>query len=170
LRDFRKLKVWQKAHRLVLGVYKATAPFPRAEYYDGCRQLRRAAGSIPANIPEGCGRTGSTERARFLSIALRSASELEYHLLLARDVKALAKAEHERLDGDVTEVKRMLTSLIQKLTALTYINNTTGRQNLLWLRLVRVGLTCRLGGSRPEILYCASHRRSASAARLVIQM
>ncbi|NWG13077.1 MAG: four helix bundle protein, partial [Acidobacteria bacterium] len=69
------------------------------------------------NIAEGCGRTGPAELARFRSIAMGSAGELEYHLLLARDLEVLAKADYERLDGDVTEVKRMLTSLIRKLKA-----------------------------------------------------
>jgi four helix bundle protein len=117
LRDFRKLKVWLKAHRLALAVYKVTAPFPRAEFYDLARQLKRSASSIPANISEGCGRSGIAELIHFLNIAMGSASELEYHLLLARDLEVLPKADYERLDGDVTEVKRMLTSLIQKLKA-----------------------------------------------------
>jgi four helix bundle protein len=117
MRDFHQLKVWGKAHRLTLAVYKATALFPRTEFYDLTRQLRRAATSIPANIAEGCGRSGAAELARFLHIALGSASELEYHLLLSRDLKLMAESEHERLAGDVTEIKRMLTSLIQKLSA-----------------------------------------------------
>lgn len=117
MRNFHQLKVWDKAHRLVLAVYKATAPFPRAEFYDLTRQLRRAPASIPANIAEGCGRNGTGELARFLHIAMGSASDVEYHLLLARDLQLLAKADYERLAGDVTEIKRMLTSLIQKLRA-----------------------------------------------------
>ena len=117
VRDFQKLKVWGKAHRLVLEVYKATAQFPRAEFYDLARQLRRAAASIPANIAEGCGRSGEAELARFLNIAMGSASELEYHLLLARDLELLAKPDYAQLAGDTTEVKRMLTALIRKLKA-----------------------------------------------------
>jgi four helix bundle protein len=88
-----------------------------SEFYDLRRQLRRAAASIPANIAEGCGRSGTAELARFLHIAMGSASELEYHLLLTRDLQLLAKADYERLAGGVIEIKRMLTSLIQKLSA-----------------------------------------------------
>jgi len=117
MRDFHQLKVWGKAQRLTLAVYKATALFPRTEFYDLTRQLRRAAASIPANIAEGCGRSEAAELARFLHIALGSASELEYHLLLSRDLKLTAESEHQRLAGDVAEIKRMLTSLIQKLSA-----------------------------------------------------
>jgi four helix bundle protein len=117
MRDFRELKVWQKAHQLTLAVYKATATFPRDELYGLTSQIRRACASIPANIAEGCGRSGDAELARFLQIALGSASELEYHLLLAHDLALLSDSEYEHLAGETTEVKRMLASFIQKLTA-----------------------------------------------------
>lgn len=78
MRDFKKLKVWEKAHHLTLAVYKTTVRFPKEEIYELRSQTRRAATSVPANIAEGCGRTGSAELARFLSIAMGSASELEY--------------------------------------------------------------------------------------------
>jgi four helix bundle protein len=115
MRDFRKLKVWEKSHRLTLAIYGATACFPRDEAYGLTSQLRRACASIPANIAERCGRGSATEFARFLSIAMGSASELEYHLLLARDLALLPAADYERLSNGTTEVKRMLTALIQKL-------------------------------------------------------
>lgn len=117
MRDFRDLKVWQKAYTLTLVVYKATAHFPREEQFGLTSQLRRATASIPANIAEGCGRSGEAELARFFNIAMGSASEVECHLMLARDLSFLKSAEYERLASDVTEVKRMLTSFIQKLRA-----------------------------------------------------
>jgi four helix bundle protein len=117
MRDFRELKVWEKGHLLTLAVYKATADFPREEQYGLTSQIRRASSSIPANIAEGCGRSGDAELARFLQIAAGSASELEYHLFLAKDLGMLKDSDHERLTTDATEVKRMLTSLIQKLKA-----------------------------------------------------
>ena len=117
MRDFRELKVWEKAHRLTLMVYKATAAFPRDELYGLTGQIRRSCASIPANIAEGCGRSGDAELARFLQIAMGSASELEYHFLLAHDLGLLNHPDYEELATAVTEVKRMLTSLIQKLTA-----------------------------------------------------
>jgi four helix bundle protein len=78
-------------------------------------QMRRSCASIPANIAEGCGRKGEAELARFLQIAMGSASELEYHLLLAHDLNLLNAKNYESLQTDVTEIKRMLTSFIQKL-------------------------------------------------------
>lgn len=80
MRDFRELKVWEKSHQLTLAIYKITAIFPREELYGLTIQIRRASASIPANIAEGCGRNGVAELARFLHIAMGSASELEYHL------------------------------------------------------------------------------------------
>ncbi len=117
MRDFRELKIWEKGHRLSLAVYKATMRFPREELYGLTSQIRRSCSSIPANIAEGCGRNGDTELARFLGIAMGSASELEYHLLLAHDLNLLETAEYRELAREVTEVKRMLTSFIQKLKA-----------------------------------------------------
>jgi len=115
MRDFRTLKVWQKAHEMALCVYKATQPFPREELYGLVSQLRRATTSVPANIAEGSGCNGNREFAYFLRIAFRSASEAEYHLLLARDLGYLDSKVHQSLNNRVTEVKRMLTGLIEKL-------------------------------------------------------
>ena len=79
--DYRKLVVWEKAHKLVLEVYRVTMTFPKEELFGLTSQIRRASASIPANIAEGSGRGSDAEMARFLHIALGSASELEYHLL-----------------------------------------------------------------------------------------
>ena len=117
MKDFRNLKVWEKAHQLTLAVYKATTSFPREELYGLTSQIRRSCSSIPANLAEGCGRTGPAEMARFFQISMGSASELEYHLLLARDLHMLKVPDYDQLEGDVTEVKRMLSAFIQKLHA-----------------------------------------------------
>lgn len=100
---------------MALRVYKATLPFPREEMYGLTSQLRKAASSVPANIAEGCGCGGDREFARFLRIALRSASETEYHLLLALDLGYLDAETYKSLNDQVIEVKRMLTGLVQKL-------------------------------------------------------
>jgi four helix bundle protein len=115
VKDFHELKVWQKAHQLTLAIYQITANFPRAELYGLTSQLRRSSASIPANLAEGCGRNGAAEFSRFCSIAMGSASELEYHLLLARDLKLIDPADHERLSQRAVEVKRMLAGLQQTL-------------------------------------------------------
>lgn len=117
MKDFRELKVWQKAHALALSVYRRTAQFPSSEMYGITSQTRRAASSIPANIAEGCGRDGDKELARFLHIAMGSASELEYHILLAMDLEYLKQMDHTDLNNEVVEVKRMLAALIHKLKA-----------------------------------------------------
>ena len=117
LRDFHSLKVWEKAHELVPAVYEGSAGFPSHEIYGLTSQLRRAAVSIAANIAEGCGRNSEVDFARFLQIAMGSASEAQYHLLLARDLKLLKTVDHQHLEERVTEVKRMFASLIQKLGA-----------------------------------------------------
>jgi four helix bundle protein len=117
MRDFTRPKVWERSHRLTLAVYKATVAFPREEQYGLKSQIRRSCVSVPANIAEGCGRGTNADLARFLQIALGSASELQYHLRLAHDLSILKPRDHERLSGEVKEVKRMLTSFIKNLKA-----------------------------------------------------
>ncbi|HLH04332.1 MAG TPA: four helix bundle protein [Bryobacteraceae bacterium] len=117
MRDFRELLVWQKAHQLTLAIYQLTSSFPREELYGLSSQLRRACSSIPANLAEGCGRNGSAEFARYCSIAMGSASELEYHLLLAKDLNLINEEEHAALSERTTELKKMLTTLFQRLKA-----------------------------------------------------
>lgn len=117
MKDFRQLKVWEKSHELALAIYHITTSFPREETYGLTSQIRRAASSIPSNIAEGCGRNGDAELARFCTIARGSASELEYQLLLARDLKLLQASDYETLSQQTAEIKRMLTVLVQKLTA-----------------------------------------------------
>jgi four helix bundle protein len=117
MKDFRELKVWQKAHEVTLAVYRATKSFPKEEQFGLTAQVRRSAESVAANIAEGCGRNGDPEFARFLQIAMGSASETEYHLLLAKDLGLLSASEYDPMAGSVEEVKRMLTALIRKLRA-----------------------------------------------------
>jgi four helix bundle protein len=115
MQDFRGLEVWKKSHMLALATYGASARFPACERYGVTSQLRRAAVSIAANIAEGCGRGSDADFARFVQHALGSASELEYHLLLARDLGYLAEAEARELSDDAAEVMRMLSSLRRRL-------------------------------------------------------
>jgi four helix bundle protein len=115
MKDFRDLKVWAKAHALALSCYAVTKPFPREEIFGLVSQIRRAGSSIPANIAEGCGRRGNAELHRFLQIAMGSANELEYHLLLSRDLGYINPERHQEMQSQVEEVKRMLASLIRKV-------------------------------------------------------
>ncbi|MGE5322462.1 MAG: four helix bundle protein [Actinomycetota bacterium] len=115
MKDFRDLKVWEKAHALTLASYEATKSFPRDEIFGLVSQIRRASSSIPANIAEGCGRRGNAELHRFLQMAMGSANELEYHFLLSRDLGYIKSETHEHMEPQVQEVKRMLASLIRKV-------------------------------------------------------
>jgi four helix bundle protein len=117
VRDFRQIQVWEKAHQLTLEIYQVTARFPKEELYGLTSQLRRAAASIAANIAEGFGRGGDIELARFLQIAIGSAYEVEYHVLLARDLGIITREVNEPLQAHIIEVKRMLAALLLKVKA-----------------------------------------------------
>lgn len=115
MKDFKELRVWSKAHELTMLVYRLTRAFPRDEVYGLTSQVRRSAASIGANIAEGCGRHSDGEMARFLQIARGSASETEYHLLLAKDLGFLHESDFRAAERDVVAVQRMLTALVQKI-------------------------------------------------------
>ena len=115
MKDFKQLKVWQKAHEMTLETYRVTASFPREEMYGLTSQLRRAAASIRANIAEGCGRRSDGEMCRFLQIARGSACEIEYHFLLARDLQFLDEKGFKSLTHQADELQRMLTGLMQSV-------------------------------------------------------
>lgn len=117
MRNFKELKVWGKAHELVLDIYRTSRTFPGEERFGLTAHLRKSVTSIPSNIAEGCGRTGERELARFLTIAAGSASETEYQLLLCRDLDYLPPEVHQALTERVSEIRRMLASFMQKLTA-----------------------------------------------------
>jgi four helix bundle protein len=113
--DFKQLKVWRKAHEMTLATCRVTAAFPREEMYGLTSQLRRASASVGANIAEGCGRRSDGEMCRFLQIARGSASEAEYHFLLAKDLHLLAEEDYQSLSRKADELQRMLTGLIQSV-------------------------------------------------------
>jgi four helix bundle protein len=113
MRDFKKIMAWQKAHALTLQVYKLSADFPKAELYGLTGQIRRASSSIAANIAEGCGRDSPAELTRFVHIASGSASELEYHLLLAHDLGFIEESAYTELDVSVNEIKKMLAGFVK---------------------------------------------------------
>ena len=123
MKDFRRLKVWEKAHLVTLDVYKVTSRFPREEMSGLTSQIRRCSASMGANIAEGCGKDGNRELHRFLQIASGSASELDYHLLLARDLSYMAEADYQRVTKQLLEFRRMLTALLQKVGADRFVAN-----------------------------------------------
>lgn len=117
MQDYRKLDVWEKAHELAVRVYTETRQ-PTDRAFPGLMaQMRRAASSIPANIAEGCGHDSQRELARFLQHAIASAQELQYHLLLAKDVELLHVASYARLDARTSQVRQMLSGLLRRVRA-----------------------------------------------------
>jgi four helix bundle protein len=112
MRNYRDLQTWNKAHKLTLELYKLSRGFPKEEVYGLTSQLRRAASSIGANLAEGCGRQSNPEFARFVRISMGSASELDYHLLLASDLGFIERYAYGHLSRSLTEVRKMLASLL----------------------------------------------------------
>jgi len=115
VRNFRNLAVWQKSHSLVLALYALTARFPEAEYFGLAAQVRRAAICVPTKIAEGCSKESDTDFAKLLNIALGSVCEVEYTIILARDLKYISEADYQAMDAQINEVKRLLSGLITQM-------------------------------------------------------
>ena len=115
MQDYKQLKVWKKAHEFTLKVYEATRTFPGEEKYSLTNQLRKSAASIPANIAEGCGKYTRPDLSKFLNIALGSANESEYFIILSKDLGYLVMPAFEILFRLINEVKAMLITLIYKV-------------------------------------------------------
>ena len=114
--DFKNLKVWRKAHALALNVNRVATGIRGADNTGLRNQLLRAAMSIPTNIVEGTGQKSGKEFGRFLDIALKSTSELEYHLIIARDIQAISLSDFESLSAQTIEVRKMLYGLRTRVT------------------------------------------------------
>ena len=127
MRNYRDLLVWEKAHNLTLCIYRQTQSFPKEERFGLTSQIRRAASSIGANLAEGCGRRSDGEMARFVQIAMGSAAELSYHLVLCRDLGLLRLEEFNRLASATEEIMRMLSALSARV-------KTSGSRGILELR------------------------------------
>ncbi len=117
MQDYRKLRVWRKAHELALAVRRASNGLPRTGYASLRNQITRSAESIPFNIVEGCRASTSRELARFLDISIKSTTELEYQLKLASDYGAVDEAEGKTLSAEVIDTRRMLCGLRAKVLA-----------------------------------------------------
>ena len=115
MQDFKKLQVWQKAHALTLGVDRVSKRIRGSQYASLRSQIFRAAASIPANIAEGRRQKSQKDFGRFLGIALSSSSELEYHLILARDTKNIPESEFISLVAQTIRVRKMLYALLKRV-------------------------------------------------------
>lgn len=115
MRNFRKYQVWELGHEITLEVYNLSKQFPKEEQFGLTSQMRRCSSSVPANIAEGCGRESEKEFKRFLIIANGSATELEYFLILVKDLELAEQESIEKLIDKVDQLKRSLNRLISKL-------------------------------------------------------
>ena len=120
--DYRKYIVWQKSHQLVLDMYKVTATYLRSEQFNLISQINRACLSIPTNIAEGCGRETQKELIRYLYISSGSAHELEYLILVSKDLNFISENLYFKLNSDINEIKKMVAALIRKVAETVTVN------------------------------------------------
>ena len=126
MQNYKDLKVWEKSHHFTVAVYDCTRSFPKEELYGLTNQLRRASSSIPANIAEGCGKNSKAEFAHYLNIALGSANEAEYFLILSKDLHYLSTEIFSDFIDKINQIKAMLISLINKVRgSLEHVKLTT---------------------------------------------
>lgn len=116
LHNYKELTVWQKAVEIATSVYKVTQNFPKHELYGLTSQIRRSTISISSNIAEGAGRKSDKDFSRFLNISYGSSFELETQLIISKELKYLNDSNFDQLNNDLTEIQKMLYSLIKKLT------------------------------------------------------
>ena len=124
--DYKKLKVWEDAHKFTIDIYNITKNFPNNEQYGLTSQIRRSSSSIPTNIVEGCGQLDNGNLIRFLGIAKGSAFETEYQLLLAKDLKYINEKDYDELNEKIQKIISMLTNLIKSLRS----RQQTNKNNL----------------------------------------
>ena len=115
MRNFQELLVWQKSHELTLKIYQVSGSFPKEEVFGLSSQIRRSASSIPTNIAEGCGRNSNAEMKRFLVISTGSCSELEYQIMLAKDLGYLSDTLFKELPENVITIRKMIHSFIKRI-------------------------------------------------------
>lgn len=115
MRNFRELSIWSKSHSFVLKIYSITKRFPKEEMFGITSQMRRSASSIPTNIAEGSGRNSNPDFKRFLTIASGSSSELEYQLILSKDLHYLSEDAFKELERDLIEIRKMMHSFIKNI-------------------------------------------------------
>ena len=115
--DFKKLKVWGKSHALALNAYSVAKKIRGSDNSPLRLQMIRAATSIPTNIVEGTGQESAKEFGRFLSIAIKSSSELEYHLILTADLQLVSRSDFGSLTDQTIEVRKMLYALRNRVVA-----------------------------------------------------
>lgn len=115
MKNFKELLIWQRSHQLVLNIYSITKSFPKDELFGLTSQMRRSSASIPTNIAEGCGRNSDAEMNRFLIVAQGSAAELEYQIILSKDLSYISTEIFDTLSLELTEIRKMINTFSQKI-------------------------------------------------------
>jgi len=122
MRKYETLKFWQKTHKLTLFIYKITSTFPRDELYGLTSQLRRASISIGSNIAEGSAKNSRLDYFRFMNISLGSLSEIEYQLLIAKDLNYISSEIYQETINEILEIKKMMTHYMGKSKTMSIIS------------------------------------------------
>ena len=128
MRDFHKLIIWQRSHQLTLAVYRISKSFPKEEIFGLTSQMRRAVSSIPTNIAEGCGRASNKDFAHFLQIAIGSATEVEYQLLLAHDINYINDDDYQALTDETVVVRKMIIKYQSELKSSSSLETRNSQQ------------------------------------------
>ena len=115
MRNFLNLEIWEKSHLLTLKIYQITKHFPKDEMFGLTSQMRRSSSSIPTNIAEGCGRNSNAQLANFLQIATGSSSELQYQIILSKDLSYITEEVFNELHADVVDIRKMIFGYWDKL-------------------------------------------------------
>jgi four helix bundle protein len=115
MQSYRRLPVWKKAHSVALEIDALSRRIPRGRHAGLVQQLQRASLSIPANIAEGCSRATDRDFAKFLQVALASATEVEYHLEFAVDASIIPRSEFTLRQSELIEIRRMLSGFVKYL-------------------------------------------------------
>ncbi|MDW8056009.1 MAG: four helix bundle protein [Elusimicrobiota bacterium] len=113
IKSFKDLNIWQKAHRLVLDIYQLTNKFPKEEKFGLVSQIRRAAVSVVANIAEGFRKRSNKEKVNFYTYSQSSLDEVEYYIILCRDLNFITEDEKQKIDKEIQEIASMLGGLIK---------------------------------------------------------
>ena len=115
MRDFLKLEIWQRSHKLVLKIYNITQCLPKEELYGLCSQMRRSGSSIPTNIAQGCGRNSHAQMIYFFQISAASCSELMYQIILCKDLSYITNPVFKELYNETIEIQKMIHTYTARL-------------------------------------------------------
>ena len=108
------LQIWKRSHQQTLKIYKSTKYFPKEELFGLTGQMRRSSSSVSTNIAEGCGRNSNPQLANFLQIATGSCSELQYQIILSKDLTYITEEVLKELDTEVVDVRKMIFGYWEK--------------------------------------------------------